>query len=314
MMLINNTKQTLQAFKIAISYNDEAGFLAICKIIKLFKLMKINAVFEPIDIAGENYKKGIKYGIEEQNLTHLLANNILIHTQFDLLSFDEMEQINPDEYINIAMENLVIKRFIGNGQFLTTETKYAKMVNNSSNNEGTEDVDDIDFSFAIGKQYANCLLKKINDDGIYQFLIELFDFLGLAEQKNFLTGFTSLEEAEMWLKDNTVDKVVEIQNDKIAFLYNEHDLVENGKLTEKITEIKTTLNGNFLVSNLVQNIKEKHIKLPDGLRLYQIMAYGIEVYPNVNFWNRVVKNPVIILDKNDDGRVDEIFTMEDANV
>ena len=78
------------------------------------------------------------------------------------------------------------------------------------------------------------------------------------------------------------------------------------KKVEKITNKQTQLEGKFIVSNLVSAIKDGDIKVTEDLYLYQIFANGVEVYPNVNFWDSVVFNPIIICKNNSEKDIKEV--------
>ena len=110
-MFVNSTKTTLPSFCISISYNNENSFEIITKIIQLFRYMKLNIVFEPIEIAGQNYLRNIKYGIDEENLSRLKKNSILLHTPFDYSYFKENEHISAEKYLDTALQNCFIKSF-----------------------------------------------------------------------------------------------------------------------------------------------------------------------------------------------------------
>ena len=127
-MFINSTKTTLNAPKIAICSNDEEGFIAIQKIVQLFRWLNINATFEFFEIAGKQYEKGLIYGISEPDLVRLKKTNLLIHTKFDE-SFSNENNLKQNEYLNIAMRNYFVESFYKNGS-----QKYVKLLffNNKS--------------------------------------------------------------------------------------------------------------------------------------------------------------------------------------
>ena len=60
------------------------------------------------------------------------------------------------------------------------------------------------------------------------------------------------------------------------------------------------LDGLFTVREIVQKIKERKIKIPDEMEIAKIVADGIEVYPNIAFWEDSVVNPTIFLRKMDE--------------
>ena len=93
-----------------------------------------------------------------------------------------------------------------------------------------------------------------------------------------------------------------ISNKNIFFLqYSDGDIKRcETMIPRTISEIKTNFNGIFFVKNLVEAIKMRHIKIPDGMRLYKIISNDIEVYPNINFWNDIAINPTIIFTQCDD--------------
>ena len=65
----------------------------------------------------------------------------------------------------------------------------------------------------------------------------------------------------------------------------------------KIEKIETQLSGLFKISDLVEKIKMKQIKLPDEYELYQIICNNIEYYPNINFWEEIAVNPTVKIRK-----------------
>lgn len=313
-MLVNSTKTTLPVFKIAIAWNNEDGFNIINKIIQLFKWFRINAVFEPIDIAGVNYQKKIQYGIDESNLTHLINTNILIHTKFNYDFFQKEEQMNVEKYLNFVMQNYFIKFFHKNNDHDDNYNKFYNETNFFQKNKNyIENIDDIkfkdtdftfndnikdfNFSFSFGYRYAIFNLNSFYDYDAKNFAVELLKYLNLESEAKFVSDFKTIDETINELKKNKTNIVSYTKIENITkeenIVWKKFDNIMPSELKEENNEIT----GIFKVCDIVNDIKEKKIKLPDELELYQIISNEIEYYPNINFWNEYIVNPIIKLKK-----------------
>ena len=313
-MLVNSTKTTLPVFKIAISWNNEDGFNIINKIIQLFKWFRVNAVFEPIDIAGENYQKKIKYGIDESNLTHLINTNILIHTKFNYDFLRKEEQMNVEKYLNFVMQNYFIKffqknndhgdnynKFYNETNFFQKNKNYIANINDikfkDKNFTFNDNVKDFNFSFSFGYRYAIFNLNSFYDYDAKNFAVELLKYLNLESEAKFVSDFKTIDETINELKKNKTNIVSYTKIENITkeenIVWKKFDNIIPSELKEENNEIT----GIFKVCDIVNDIKEKKIKLPDELELYQIISNEIEYYPNINFWNEYIVNPIIKLKK-----------------
>ena len=349
-MFVNNTKTTPQVLKIAISFSTEKEFIIINKIICLFKWLKINATFEAVDIAGNNYKKAINYGIDEQNLSNLKRNDILITTCFNYNYFDPDSQIAVDTYLDIAMENCFKANFIKN-KYNLLETDYFinnkkyikntktiqksahKIYDNYQNNDKIycdENCDtkktkknevenkqwrirpvdlttkkkdnttfNTDFIVSFGHKYAIFELKKYNNKTIINFVSKIFEYLQLYKQASFVRNFVSIDDAIILIKKDTINchHCIEVDINKIVRQIDEIKWINRDcySIPNKIMDLKTQLHGIFKIEEIVTAIKQKQVKLPDNLELYQIFIDNIEIYPNINFYNKIVVNPVVFL-------------------
>ena len=306
-MFVNSTKTTIPAFKIAISWNDENGYNVIDKIITLFKWMRINAIFEPIEIAGKNYQKFMEYGIDENNLKHLKQNNILVHTAFDYSFFNENKQTNADIYLNIALKNYAIKLFndknlrIIQTKFLTDNETYITNIDNLKNTYQIEDVKNckdiqFDFNMSFGEKYSIFCINNLSKQSIKNFVIEILRHLNLTEQLTFLMSCKDVDEAIEKLKKNRNIAYQMNTCNRQEFIKIEWKNIEQQNI-DKIEKIETQLSGLFKISDLVEKIKMKQIKLPDEYELYQIICNNIEYYPNINFWEEIAVNPTVKIRK-----------------
>ena len=325
-MLINTTKTTIQATKIAISYNGNDEYNAILNIITIFRLMKLNIIFEPIEIAGNNYKKCINYGIDENNLTHLKNTNFLFHSPFNYNNFNAKTQIKASDYLDVAMENYFIRYYSivdDNKIFFKTiftnyfnkKKKYISNLQDFSNFIDQKESDEIccnyDFSISFGRKYAMFELKKSNDYTTICFIREFLNFVNLQDYSNKIRQFQKLDDVIKYCRKeffcNSDAEIIEINNsflsqiknikyniDKEEILYNSFD--ENCNIVEKNEEfIKIKLKGRYIVSQISNSIKEMKVLLPEGFELHQIMSDDIEFYPNINIWYTEVIEPLIIL-------------------
>ena len=306
-VFVNSTKTTIPAFKIAISWNDEDGYNVIDKIITLFKWMRINAIFEPIEIAGKNYQKFMEYGIDENNLKHLKQNNILVHTAFDYSFFNENKQTNADIYLNIALKNYAIKLFndknlrIIQTKFLTDNETYIENIDDLKNMYKIEDVKNckdiqFDFNMSFGEKYSIFCIKNLSQQSIKNFIIEILRYLNLTEQLTFLMSCKDVDEAIEKLKKNRNIAYQMNTCNRQEFIKIEWKNIEQQNIN-KIEKIETQLSGLFKISDLVEKIKMKQIKLPDEYELYQIICNNIEYYPNINFWEEIAVNPTVKIRK-----------------
>lgn len=322
-MFVNSTKTTLSSFCISISYNDENSFEIITKIIQFFRYMKLNIVFEPVEIAGQNYLKNIKYGIDEENLSRLKKNSILLHTPFDYSYFKENEHILAEKYLDTALQNCFIKSFSVKKNkiikqntlktdFFAKKNEYISnlddynLISNELNNEQSllndyRDLLKADFYYSFGSKYSVFALNNFGDQAILFFTIEILKYLGFDEQVNFLSNMPdkNFNEVLKYLKDNCQAKAISaVKTDNIKILPEITWKNIPTNLPNKITKIETKLDGKFFVKDLVAGIKNKQIKLNgEEYELYQILDDEIEYYPNINFWDEIIINPVIKLQK-----------------
>ena len=324
-MFVNSTKTTLSSFCISISYNDENSFEIITKIIQLFRYMKLNIVFEPIEIAGQNYLKNIKYGIDEENLLRLKKNSILLHTPFDYSSFKENEHILAEKYLDIALQNYFIKSFsieknkiikqnILKTDFFAKKIKYISnlgdynyIINSNESNDkqsllnSYKDLLKVDFYYSFGSKYSIFALNNFDDQAILFFIIEMLKYLGFNEQAFFLKSISdkNFNEVLEYLKHNDQAKAIStVKTDNIKILPKITWKNIPTNLPDEITKTETKLDGKFLIKDLVVRIKNKQIKLNgEEYELCQILDNEIEYYPNINFWDEIIINPVIKLQK-----------------
>jgi len=313
-VFVNPTKTTLQAFRVAVSYNNEDDFSIISKIIQLFRWMKINVIFEPVDIAGNNYQKHIIYGIDENNLSNLKKTNILLHTKFDYSFFNKMTQFLAEEYLDIALKNCFVKTFtsetselfqtnffLQNKQFIFNINDYIDCYNNNAKVINYNDVKSADFYYSFGEEYSVFGLNSSDEKAVINFTIELLNFLKLRDCSEFLQNFNNIDEAINELKTNARDTYIEINSDCFFPKIIWKDI--ETQIPSKLTEIETKLEGKFIVSKLVSMIKERQIKLREEYELNQVLCNNIEYYPNINFWNEVVINPIIKLKKRETNQI-----------
>ena len=314
-MIVNSSKTTLPVFRVAIAYNDEVGFNVISKIIQLFRWMKINIIFEPIEVAGQNYQKKMIYGIDEENLSHLKKTNILLHTPFDYSFFDKNTQFNIEQYLNIALQNCFIKTysntedenkknienlyetnfFSKNKQYVENINDYSKYTDICNQNFSVEILKNVDFYQSFGSKYSIFALNNFNDKTIIKFVIEMLKYFNMVSQFKELKSCNNIDEAIKLLKKQEKNFISEIKVQNIHFLPEIKLKDAKIKLPSKITNIETKLQGKFQICKLVEAIKERQIKLPDDYELYQIFANDVECYPNINFWEETVIDPTVIL-------------------
>ena len=325
-MFVNTTKTTLPVLKIAIAWNDEEGFTAINKIIKLCKWMRLNFIFEPIDVAGQNYQKNMVYGIDEDNLTRLKNTDIFFHTKLDYSFFDKNKHTNVEEYIDIAMENcnriyFFDKQKLQKETFFFTENK--QYIKNACDFELKSEVKDdgkssdilsenYDFYQSVGHKYTVFAVNEIDEKSLMRCFEELLDFVGLGSKNDLLKKFencqNAIQETINFLQKNNVKNVSCVEKQMFKLL-PEIEFVDVKKSNDngiEITEKHTQFEGKFVVSDLVSMIKEGEIKVAEDLYLYQIFANGVEVYPNVNFWDAVVFNPVVICKTHSENKIEEV--------
>ena len=329
-MLINKTKTTIQASKIAISYNNNEEYNAILKIITIFRLMKLNIIFEPIEIAGDNYKKSINCGIDESNLTHLKNTNFFFHTPFNYDNFNNKIQIKANYYLNVAMEYFFTRYYkivddnnlissITNTNYFNEQQEYIKNINDFDiffDKDNKESMcDDYDFSISFGRKYASFELKNTSDYAIICFICEFLNFVNLQDYGDKIKQFKNIDEVIKYCRkeffENKNTEIIEIKDSFLSKINNIEYNIENRELhkdifnkdielTKKNDEfIKIKIIGKYIISQIVNNIKEKQVPLPEGFELYQIISNDIEFYPNINFWYRDAINPIIILKRVD---------------
>lgn len=304
-MFINSTKTTLNAPKIAICSNDEEGFVAIQKIIQLFRWLNINTTFEFFEIAGKQYEKGLEYGISEPDLVRLKKTNILIHTKFDE-TFATNKKFTQLEYLNIAMRNLFIENFYDNNikttnktDFFTQQQKYISNDNDfeiytkelNTNNQQTNN-DKLKFSKSFGNKYAIFSLYDYSDFTILTLMDEILNFANIKNDKR-INEYQDIQTAISELKKQYKEEptIINKLNYANEIKYN----IEIQEFKQDLTNTATSLVGLFSVKQIVSSIKEKQVKIPDGMEISQIIADNIEVYPNIAFWEDNVLNPTIIL-------------------
>ena len=314
-MFVNLTKTTLQAFRIGVSYNNEYDFSVISRIIQLFRWMKINVIFEPVEIAGNNYQKQMIYGIDEGNLSHLKKTNMLLHTKFDYSFFNKRTQFLAEEYLDIALKNCFVKTFTSeaselfqtiffsqNKHYIFNINDYVNCYDNNAKVIDYNDVENIDFYCSFGEEYSIFGLNNSNEKAVINFTIELLNFLKLYDCSEFLRNFNNISEAINELKKtNARDAYIEINSNYFFPKIIWKDI--ETQIPIKLTETETKLEGKFIVSKLVSMIKERQIKLREEYELNQILCNNIEYYPNINFWDEVVINPIIKLEKREVNQV-----------
>lgn len=303
-MFINSTKTTLNAPKIAICSNDEEGFIAIQKIVQLFRWLNINATFEFFEIAGKQYEKGLIYGISEPDLVRLKKTNLLIHTKFDE-SFSNENNLKQNEYLNIAMRNYFVESFYKNGSqkicetsFFQQQKPYIKNIEDfevytgkvEKNNSKNDEI--ITFSKSFGSNYAIFSLYNYEDVVILNLMQCLLNFanidIDICKYKDVKIAIDELKKTY-----NEKPKVVEKINYAPAIQYK----IALQSFCTDITENQINLEGLFNVKQVVSAIKDKKVKIPDEMEIDKVIADGIEVYPNLAFWEDNVLNPIILLRK-----------------
>ena len=336
MVEINATKSTLLAKKIAINYSNESDFAVINNIIQIFRLLKINATFEKIDIHSDNYLKNIKTGITEENLTFLKKNDIFIHTSFDMRHFSKDNgDIDLNYYLNYALhccfslnfceKNLIFQKttsffdnhrqFIVNQKDITDSLSKVKLLLlcqklNKHSLDVIDDEKNVDVWYKIyfGEKHIIFDLKQTDALAIIDFIKTLLVYYGLEqyivyfeEQQSINTIIMNLKEINKAGMIVTTKQMVEccsMKKNEYFFMLNYENNISKSRndLPNRIDVCKFSLNGVFLVKELVECIKTKQIKIPDNTRLYQIITDDVEVYPNINFWNDVVINPTLIFE------------------
>ena len=319
-MEVNATKNTIPALKIGIAYGYESGFVVFSKIAKLLRWLNVNATFETFEICGELYKKGVKEGIAEPDLVRLKQCDVFIHTRLNLEHFDEKQDVPPDFYFNTALRNYFtfachVPKNILQIVLLYVETSFFKNnkpflqnadeINNSISRifgdkvePKMDDNNDANFTISMGNKHAMFDIKKEDDVSILQAVCSLLKLAGLQEKAAFLSKFHSIDEAIKILQIErfAIDKATKLST------FPELKFAENLKiiLPTVLLHIETKLDGLFKVCEIVQKIKERKIKIPDEMEVAKIVADGIEVYPNIAFWEDVVLNPTIFLRKMDE--------------
>lgn len=317
-MEVNATKNTIPALKIGIAYGYESGFVVFGKIAKLLRWLNVNATFETFEICGELYKKGVKEGITEPDLVRLKQCDVFIHTQLNLEHFDEKQDVAPDFYFNTALRNYFTFAFDVEQKMMTilyAETSLLKknkpfLQNADEINKTisrifgdkvepkTDDNNDANFTISMGNKHAMFDIKKEDDVSILQAVCALLKLVGLQEKAMFLSKFHSIDEAIKNLQTEkfAIDKATKL------FTFPALKYAENLKifLPTVLLHIEMQLDGLFKVREIVQQIKERKIKIPDEMEIAKIVADGIEVYPNIAFWEDVVANPTIFLRKMDE--------------
>ena len=312
-MLVNPTKTTLSVFRVAIAYSDEVGFAVITKIIQLFRWLRINIIFEPIDIAGQNYQKKMPYGIDEDNLTHLKKTNIFLHTPFNYSFFNNDTQVDVERYLNVALQNFFVYAFFKdknnivkkqtftanffkqNKQYIENISEYGIFINNAMEETENYNIKESDFYTTFGDKYAVFALNNFDDNVIIEFTKQLLLFLRLEKQANFLNSFKTIDDAIKDLKKNAYNVVsfIEIKEIKLLPSIIWKEMTTN--LPSTLTDINFILEGKYIVKEIVSAIKEDKIKLPENYELHQIIKDDIEYYPNINFWEEIVINPMVKL-------------------
>ena len=319
-MEVNATKNTIPALKIGIAYGYESGFVVFGKIAKLLRWLNVNATFETFEICGELYKKGVKEGIAEPDLVRLKQCDVFIHTRLNLEHFDEKQDVSPEFYFNTALRNYFTFSYhfpenILQRVLLYAETSFFKNnkpflqnvdeINNSISRifgdkvePKMDDNNDANFTISMGNKHAMLDIKNEDDVSILQAVCALLKLVGLQEKAMFLSKFHSIDEA---VKNLQMEKFVIDKATKL-FTFPELKYLENLKtiLPTVLLNTEIQLDGLFKVHEIVQQIKERKIKIPDEMEIAKIVADGIEVYPNIAFWEDVVVNPTICLRKIDD--------------
>ena len=314
-MEVNATKNTIPALKIGIAYGYESGFVVFGKIAKLLRWLNVNATFETFEICGELYKKGVKEGIAEPDLVRLKQCDVFIHTQLNLENFDEKNDISPDFYFNTALRNYFTFSYHFQENILQIVLLYAEtsfFKNNKSFLQNADEINnsisgifgdkselqnslgnDANFTISIGNKHAMLDITKEDDVSILQAVCALLKLVGLQEKADFLSKFSSINEAIkiLQMEKFAIDKATKLSTfPELKFAENLQTILPTVLLN---TEIQ--LDGLFKVHEIVQQIKERKIKIPDEMEIAKIVADGIEVYPNLAFWDDVVVNPKIFL-------------------
>ena len=324
-MEVNATKNTIPALKIGIAYGYESGFVLFSKIAKLLRWLNVNATFETFEICGELYKKGVKEGIAEPDLVRLKQCDVFIHTQLNLEHFDEKQDVQPDFYFNTALRNYftfachvpknILQIVLLYVEILYVETSFFKNnkpflqnadeINNSISRifgdkvePKMDDNNDANFTISMGNKHAMFDIKKEDDVSILQAVCALLKLVGLQEKADFLSKCSAINEAIKILQIErfAIDRATKLST------FPELKFAENLKifLPTVLLHIETKLDGLFKVREIVQQIKERKIKIPDEMEIAKIVADGIEVYPNLAFWEDIVVNPTIFLRKMDE--------------
>ena len=325
-MEVNATKNTIPALKIGIAYGYESGFVVFGKIAKLLRWLNVNATFETFEICGELYKKGVKEGIAEPDLVRLKQCDVFIHTRLNLEHFDKKNDISPDFYFNTALRNyftfachvpknilqivlLYVETsfFKNNKPFLQNADEINKTISRIFGDKvkpKMDDNNDANFTISMGNKHALFDIKKEDDVSILQAVCALLKLVGLQEKADFLSKFHSIDEAIkiLQMEKFAIDKATKLST------FPELKFAENLKifLPTVLLHIEMRLDGLFKVREIVQQIKERKIKIPDEMEIAKVVADGIEVYPNIAFWEDVVVNPTICLRKVDER--DCVFT------
>ena len=324
-MDVNSTKNTIPALKIGIAYGYESGFVVFSKIAKLLRWLNVNATFETFEICGELYKKGVKEGIAEPDLVRLKQCDVFIHTRLNLEHFDEKQDVSPDFYFNTALRNYftftcnvpknILQTVLLCVEILYVETSFFKNnkpflqnadeINNSINRIFGNKVElqnctnnDANFTIAIGPKHAMFDIKEEDDISILQAVCVLLRLVGSQEKADFLSKFHSIDEAIkiLQIEKFAIDKATKLSTfPKLKFSENLQTI-----LPTELLHIEMQLDGLFKVHEIVQQIKERKIKIPDEMEIAKIVADGIEVYPNIAFWDDVVVKPTVYLRKIDD--------------
>ena len=173
---------------------------------------------------------------------------------------------------------------------------------------------DIWYTIYFGEKHIIFDLKNTNDVAIIDFLKTFLVYYGLEQYLVYFEWQTSLKNIIAKLKEInkarmiiTTKQLMDFNTAKhtyknVFFLkYNDNEINRSKEIIpNNISAMKTTFNGIFFVKDLVEDFKMRHIKIPDGMRLYKIIGNDIEVYPDINFWNDMAINPTIILTKCDD--------------
>ena len=323
MIEINSTKQTLHATKVAISYQNEKSFGVISEIIHVLRLLKINLVFETIDIPADNYTKHIHTGISEDNLSNLKKNKIFIHTKLNTSQCQQNNgDINITEYLNIALQNYIkisyyqdsSKTIITKTNYLLSQEKYLKNIEYFNNlidkhqitiNNSKEPC----LNIFVGHKY---LVFEINDEvnreeTIATCVKEFLKICNLKYQNSLIQKFRTHSSIIAYLKCNQ-DKIKIDAIKKINLLTNIEylpSIIKQGtNIPDKLSQEQTILQGLFLIKDIVAKIKNKNIVLPKNMKLYQILCqYNnnlVEVYPNENFWEEYAVNPILVIKENDE--------------